>query len=97
MILHEDLWRSVGQCVDGERHSIGGGENLARETKVGQKDVVIVRHQKIIEFDVTVNDITTMEEVEYFHDLVDVNTENLGRETAVDARNKRTTVGATAF
>lgn len=89
MILHEDLRRSVGQRVDGEGHTIGGGENLSRETKVGQKDVVIVCHQKVIEFDVTVNDITTMEEVEDFHDLVNVNTKNLGRETMLDIKNRK--------
>lgn len=89
MILHEDLRRSVGQRVDGEGHTIGGGEDLPRETKVGQKDVVIVCHQKVIEFDVTVNDITTMEEVEDFHDLVNVNTKNLGRETMLDIKNRK--------
>lgn len=97
MILHEDLRRSVGQCVDGEGHTIGGGEDLPRETKVGQKDVVIVRHQKIIEFDVTVNDITTMEEVEDFHDLVDVNTKNLGRETILEIERIANYGGSNCF
>lgn len=83
VVLHKNLRRSVSQRVDWERHAIGSGNNLSRETEIGQKNVVIVCHQEIIQFDVAVNNITTMKEVKYFHNLVNIDTKNLGRKTAV--------------
>ena len=58
---------------------------------------MIISHQKIIELNVAVNYITAMEEVEDFHDLVNINTKNLGGKAALNTIAQQTTVGATAF
>lgn len=83
--LQQDLWRTIGDGVGREGQATGGGYESG-EAEVAQIDVVVVGDEKVVQLDVSVDDVTPMKEVENGDNLVYVQSQDIAGQTTCDTQ-----------